>query len=360
MTGEVERNFSMWRYHERLLDDLPPRGRAEDEVTDTETLVRWQRGFRARLCSLVGSYRPIGPAHVEVQPAPRSEDAGFDRYRVVFRSEPHLDTPAWLLVPHGRTRPGPAVLALHGHGPDPWVYDFGRDTVCGPAPDDEPAVAALDAQCRPFGADLARAGYVVLAPDLRGFGERWDRWPEGHRMCDHELAQHLAMGRIPLAGNLRDLTVALDVLCDHELVDPERIGVAGFSLGGTMALLLAALDQRVRAAVVSGAFSDPRGAARVPFDICGAQVLPGLVAEIDHVQLAALVAPRALHVETGEDDVIWPADAARVATARAATLYASIAVPDRFDVHRFPGPHRWDGAGVEAFLRAQLAADGLG
>lgn len=355
MDEVVERNFSMWRYHNRLLDELEPPARPEDVVADADSLVAWQSSFRDRLRELIGTDGPSGPSCVEVVAAPRPDDRGFDRYRVVFRSEPHLDTPAWLLVPHSRTAPGPAVLALHGHGPDAWVYDFGRDVVCGPEPDDATARAAIREQCGAFGADLARAGFVVLAPDLRGFGERWDRWPEGHRMCDHELAQHLARGDLPLAGNLRDLSVALDVLAEHDLVDANRIGVAGFSIGGTLAMFLAALDERARAAVVSGAFSDPRAAARVPFDICGSQVLPGLVREVDHVQLAALIAPRALHVETGDDDFLWPAGAAHAATDRASHIYAVAGVAQRFEAHRFPGPHRWDGAHAVAFLTAELA-----
>lgn len=345
----------MWDYHNRLLDEMAPRARPENEVVDADTLGRWQRSFRPRLSAMVGAHHPIGPSHVEVEPAPHPNDHGFDRYRVVFRSEPHLDTPAWMLVPTGRSHPGPAVLAVHGHGPDPWVYDFGRDIVCGPEPDDLAARAAVRDQCAPFGASLARAGFVVLAPDLRGFGERWDRWPEGHRMCDHELAQHLARGDLPFAGNLRDLSAALDVLADDALVDPERVGVVGFSMGGTLAMFLAALDERVQAAVVSGAFSDPRSAARVPFDLCGSQVLPGLLSEIDHVHLAALIAPRALQVESGDDDFLWPADAALAATERARHLYAIAGVAERFQAHRFAGPHRWDGAHAGTFLTSELA-----
>ena len=41
----------------------------------------------------------------------------------------------------------------------------------------------------------------------------------------------------PLTQNLWDLARALDVLEAHPLVDPERIGVAGLSYGGTMTLV---------------------------------------------------------------------------------------------------------------------------
>jgi dienelactone hydrolase len=355
MARAIERNFSLWDYHNRLLDELPTRPGPEDDLTATGSLASWQQSFRIQLGARLGDYRPDGPRHLEIgEVVALPGDVGFTRHRVVFRSESHLDTPAWLLVPGRRREPGPAVLALHGHGPDPWIYDHGRDAVCGPVPDDEPAAAALAEQCPPFGADLARAGFVVLAPDLRGFGERWDRWPEGHRMCDHELAQQLALGRLPVTGNLRDLVTAIDVLAEHDLVDAERIGVAGFSLGGTLALLLAALDERVRATVVSGAFSDPREAARVPFDVCGIQVIPGLVAELDHVQLAAAIAPRALFVEAGDDDFISPSRAASKAAARAAELYMRTDAAERFTFHSFPGPHRWDGAGVTDFLMLHL------
>jgi dienelactone hydrolase len=344
----------MWTYHLRCLDDLQPVPRPEDHIVDGTSLRSWQENFRAALAERLGPRPERVTLDLEREPVSRAGDEGFTRHRVVYASERHLDVPAWLLVPDDATAPAPALLAVHGHGPDGWTYEHGRDTVVGPVPADPEAGAALERQGTTFGADLARAGFVVLAPDLRGFGERWDGWTDDHRLCDLELAQALARGSLPLSGNLWDLHVALDVLQAEPVVDSSRIGVVGFSYGGTLALLLAALDERVGAVVASGAFSDPRVAARVPFNLCGAQVLPGMLADIDHVGLGAAIAPRALFVENGEADLLWPAPAATMAAARLAQVYAAVGASDRFAATTFDGPHRWHGAGVARFLHDHL------
>ena len=113
-------------------------------------------------------------------------------------------------------------------------------------------------------------------------------------------------GMNPLAQNLWDLARALDVLEAHPLVDPARIGMVGLSYGGTVTLFLAALDERVAAAVVSGYFSSWAESHKMPWNMCGSQVLPGMLGQLEHVDLGALVSPRALLVESGTHDDLFP------------------------------------------------------
>ena len=160
---------------------------------------------------------------------------------------------------------------------------------------------------------------MVLAPDLRCFGERADWNPPDHYACDTNLVHAVMAGWCPLTQNLWDLARALDVLEAHPLVDPERIGMVGLSLGGTMTLFLAATDERVSAAPWSAA-SSPSWAEshKVPWNMCGSQVLPGMLGQIEHVDLGALVAPRPLLVETGTEDMLFPVAAASEARGPAA------------------------------------------
>ncbi|MCY1015547.1 alpha/beta hydrolase [Pyxidicoccus sp. MSG2] len=83
---------------------------------------------------------------------------------------------------------------------------------------------------------LARAGFGVLVFDLRAHGESdGDRvtWGDGER---------------------RDVTAALDFVSARPDVDPARVGLFGFSMGGTTALLVASTDARVKAVAAAGAF----------------------------------------------------------------------------------------------------------
>jgi dienelactone hydrolase len=271
-----------------------------------------------------------------------SVDCGtYQRDRIVFDSEQTMSVPAFVLIPHARRDrpPGPAVLAIHGHGP-------GKSSVCGTDVDD----AGDD-----YGRQLAELGYVVLAPDLRGFGERADWIPDDKYHCDWNLVCATMAGVVPLGRNVWDMQRAVDVLCADPLVDPTRLAVAGLSYGATCALFLAALDARVRLAIVSGFLSSWRAAHTVPWNMCGSQIMPGQLGALEHLDVAALIAPRPLLVESGVDDLIFPVSAARSTVDALRDVYAQVGATDDALVHDvFEGGHRWHGALVSTFLERWL------
>jgi dienelactone hydrolase len=330
------RNFSNWAYWrlnlERVVDADPCPVDA-----DTATFDAWRARVRARLEALLGT-RPA-PVPLALETTETVDCGSYSRTRVVFDSEETMSVPAYLLVPQERTAPGPAVLAVHGHGP-------GKVRVCG---------VERGGDGDDYAHVLASLGYVVLAPDLRGFGERADWMPPDHYHCDWDLVCATMAGIVPLERNLWDLQRALDVLNAHELVDNERIAVAGLSYGGTCSLFLAALDPRVRVAIVSGYLSSWRAAHTVPWNMCGSQVMVGQLGAIEHLDVGALVAPKPLLVESGTEDLIFPVDAARATVASLRGIYRALGAPDDALVHDvFAGEHRWHGARVPEFLERWL------
>ena len=69
-----------------------------------------------------------------------------------------------------------------------------------------------------------------------GRSKRLDWQPEDHYTCDTNLVHAAMAGWNPLGQNVWDLRRCLDVLEQHELVDPARIGMVGVSYGGTVTL----------------------------------------------------------------------------------------------------------------------------
>jgi dienelactone hydrolase len=156
-------------------------------------------------------------------------------------------------------------------------------------------------------------------------------------------------GTTPLAQNLWDMARCVDVLQGLPYVDSDRIGVCGWSYGGTIALFLAAWDERVRAALVSCAFASHASMHRMPWNFCGSQVLPGMVDEFDHASLAKLIAPRALVIESARDDLIFPLDAANASIAASGIAEC---------IHHVvvDGDHRFDGSETLPRLLQELGS----
>ena len=84
---------------------------------------------------------------------------------------------------------------------------------------------------------------------------------------------------------------------------------------------------------MSGYFSSWQAAHTVPWNMCGSQVLPGMLGALEHVDLAALFAPRPLLVETGTDDPIFPVAAATASVATLRPVYERLGAPASALVH---------------------------
>ena len=89
---------------------------------------------------------------------------------------------------------------------------------------------------------FVNAGYAVYLYDQIGFGSRLD---EESRLFYDRFPHWSKMGRM-----VADVRWAVDALSELELIDSQRIYVAGYSLGGAVGLYSAALDERI-AGVIS-------------------------------------------------------------------------------------------------------------
>jgi dienelactone hydrolase len=136
---------------------------------------------------------------------------------------------------------------------------------------------------------------------------------------------------------LTDAATAHSVLAARPEVDPDRVGGLGHSMGGASALFHAALDTRVRFAVVSGAACTYRRRMERGTGIEATQVVPGILELCDLDDIAGLVAPRPLLLCSATEDK-YSHDAPAIADA-AAAVYRSAAAPEALSHARFEGAH---------------------
>jgi dienelactone hydrolase len=143
---------------------------------------------------------------------------------------------------------------------------------------------------------LAESGFEVLVPALVDRSDTWSGNPEigftnqPHREWIYRQAYH--MGRHVAGYEVQKVLAAVDWLRSRP-APASRIGVAGYGEGGIVAFYSAAVDARIEAALVSGAF-DPH--ARI-WEEPLYRNLFGFLHEFGDAEVASLIAPRSLVVE---------------------------------------------------------------
>ena len=238
------RNFSMQAYWENKVENFTPKLHF---CAQTETWESWRQTAHAKYMDLLGTFPDPVPLEAEVESS--VEDDGLIRERVVFNSEPFMSVPCQVLRPKTMAADGTnaAILCSHGHGP------FGKDPVAGIRSSDEMS-ANIELHNYDYGFQMAKAGYLTISPDLRGFGERRDgRNPfPGRDPCNVNYIRGTMLDRWPLTLNIWDMKCCIDYLETRPEVDPKRIGMMGLSQGGTMTTFAAAAEPRIAAADIMG------------------------------------------------------------------------------------------------------------
>lgn len=226
--------------------------------------------------------------------------------------------PALYLRPKG-DGPHPAVLVMHDHGAR---FDIGKEKLIRPlAPQPTADTWVQRYYGGAFVGDaLVNAGFAVLAIDALGWGER--SRPGFAKDDQQALANHLMQLGHSWAG-----LIASDDLRAHRWlrerpeVDAKRVAVLGFSLGAFRAWQLAAVCAEVSACVAAHWMCTREGLLRAGEHTLQGQsafsmLHPELATELDHPDVASLIAPRPLLLFGSLEDRLFPWDAVQVAWAQ--------------------------------------------
>ena len=230
---------------------------------------------------------------------------GYRRQRVEIQTERLVTMTFYVLIPDGYTasrhrKSIPAVICPHGH------TSAGKYATAGVRDANPDMGRIIDMYRYDYGVQFARAGFIAVCPDARGFGERQEREAAkaGPFVQSCNYLNHMAypLGRTVTGMWTWDLTRLIDYLETRPEIDPDRIGAAGLSGGGHQVLWLAALDSRIKASVVSGYFYGYKQSLLEMYTNCSCNYVPHLYEYVDMGDIAALIAPRPLFIETGDQD----------------------------------------------------------
>jgi len=242
----------------------------------------------------------------------------------------------WLLAPDGVSEPSPAVVCLPGHGK-------GADAIVGLV--DEPYQANFAIQC-------VRQGWVTLAVEQVSFGSNRSKfYADRDSSCVVDSMAALLLGETVTGWRVRDAMAAYRSLCGLEVVDANRVAVLGISGGGLTALWSGALEPGFLAVGVSGYFCSMAHSILIA-EHCPDNYVPGFARLMDVPDLAGLIVPRWLAVESGSEDTLFEAEGFTQACELATHIYKVGGVTDRFASNLFQGPHEFRGETLFEHFRA--------
>jgi dienelactone hydrolase len=347
-----------------------------DEFKDPDA---WKRQARGKLLELLHYAPPRCDPKPEV--LDKADHGDYLQEKVHFNTTPDVRVPAYVLLPKKAERPAPAVVALHDHG---GFYLWGKEKLVE-GKDEHPALTAFKKTYyagKGIAAELARQGYVVAVIDMFYWGERrmlfdddpadWRERPAGLtaervREFNARASQNEQLvGRTIYAAGFTwagvlfwDDLRTVDYLLTRPEVDPKRVGCVGLSVGGLRACHLAALDERVKAAVVVGwmASFPAQLHKHVRNTIGFTKLVPGLYRFLDYPDVASLALPAALLVINGSRDALFELDGVKACFDKLAACYQKAGVPEKVRTRLYDAPHEFNAemqAEAWAWLRKWL------
>lgn len=274
--------------------------------------------FRDRVLDcLGGDWPPAPPLNVKLR-----ETIQKDGYRIeslYYDAEPNDPIPAMLLVPDGVTKekPAPAVAVWHQHAGQ---WHLGKS---------EPAGLAGDPMHH-TGAALAKLGYVVLCPDALCFEERQSVRQKAGNYERFEFLRYVVAGQCLAWKYILDMRRAIDFLVSRPEVNADKIGCYGHSMGSTCCWLAGPFEPRIKCVVGNCCLPTYAGIHREIILHCFPNFIPGLSQFGDTPDLAGLIAPRALHLNFGDQDGGSPIADVREGVKTIQRAYDSVHAGDKF------------------------------
>jgi len=246
-----------------------------------------------------------------------SEDKGdYLLKEVEINSTPGRRIRVFITFPKEISEPLPAVVCIHGHGGDKLTVYEKNSIYNG------------------FAHELASRNYVTIA----GF------------VSQHEVYEE---NMILMGERLWDLIRCVDYLESLDEVDNKRIGCAGLSLGGEMAMWLGGMDERIKATVSAGFLTTMD---HMEVNHCMCWKFPGLRTLVDYADIYSLTAPRALVCQNGlkEPFTQFYVPLAKEALKEIKLIYNDFDKADNVSLNVHPEGHIMNNSSLLPFMEKHL------
>lgn len=255
---------------------------------------------------------PPPPTSYDYEVVAREQRDGYEAQKIVFSVNKWEKTMAYLLVP--KVKKAPALLMLHDHGAH---FSIGKEKMVRPFGVDSTLMADAEdwvARCYDgvyVGDELAKAGYVVLSTDALFWGDRGRK--EGVRYDSQQAlaANMMQMGASWGAWITWDDIRSVEFLARLPMVDKERVGCLGFSMGSYRSWMLAAMSDAVKAGAAICWMNDTENLMTLTNNqnkggSAYSMLIPGIRNIMDYPHVASLACPKPMLFFNGDRDKLFP------------------------------------------------------
>jgi hypothetical protein len=308
----------------------------------------WQSKLRAKVTELVGGF-PEKRSPLEAETLEAREFPLYRREKFVFQSRLGSWVLGYVLTPKSAKAPHATVICVPGHG-------RGVDDIV--AIDDKGQDRTVrEGYEYDFATQVIEQGMAAVAIEPMGFGCRRDAKNRAKGLtqsaCQPVAGAALLLGQTMIGWRVWDVMRTIDWIETRKELDAKRVGCMGISGGGTCTTFSAALEPRIKAAMISGYLNTFRDSI-VSLSHCIDNYVPGILNWAEMYDVAGLIAPRPLFAESGEKDNIFPIAASNASFERVKKVYEVFDASTVVEHETFDGPHSFWGKRGIPFLAKNL------
>jgi dienelactone hydrolase len=309
---------------------------------------KWQQDLRAKLVELLGGF-PQSRGALESRTIEVREFPGYTREKFVFRSRPDALVSGYLLTPKDRKAPFATMVCVPGHG-------RGVDDIVGIDEKGKDRTTKAGYQ-HDFAIQAVEHGMAAVAIEPMAFGCRRDpvtiKKGLDQTACSPSAGAALLLGQTMIGWRVYDVMRTIDWIATRKELDSKRLGCMGISGGGTCTTFAAALEPRIRVAMISGYLNTFRGCI-MSVSHCIDNYVPGIMQWAEMYDVAGLIAPRPVFIESGTKDKSFPIASSVASFERLKKVYEVFGAAEAAEQEVFEGPHSFWGQRGLPFLAKNI------
>lgn len=283
----------------------------------------WKTNFRKDLIKILGEFPESSDFNLKILEKKKLKNISVEKIK--FNSSKDIEVIGYVLTPKINL-PAPFVIAVPGHGVG------ARDAVFGNS----------SGYMKNFGVLLAQNGFLTFVIEQLGFGERREKkdMEEGKdkSSCRTYAFWALMQGKTLIGLRVWDIIRTIDLFLENFEIKRDAIGIYGISGGGTTALFTSAIDERIKATVISGYLNTFKDSI-LSMSHCECNYIPRILEYGEMYDIASLIAPRFLFIEHGKKDPIFPIESTIFAFEKIKEVYDFLGVSKNIDCEFFDGGH---------------------